>query len=279
MMIREKGSVLIFTLWVLIILAILSIILSYYVSSDVRLAKYESDKIKATYLARAGVMKMLAELIKDQNSYDSLFEDWNTTKDNPKKFKLGNRIIFYGASDEMGRLNLNGVGLAKEHLVSLGVEDETVSEDIVRYKNEKKDNKKFEFIEELFLVDGMTREMYLQIKDFVTIHRGDDSKVNINTASEEVLMAVLGNESLVLDILDYRKGPDGKAGTEDDGFRDITEISTIDGLNPALFTINSNFFRIWAETSLSEFSEDKETVRRVEAVVDKSRKIYYWKEY
>lgn len=275
-MIKENGSVLIFTLWVLIILTILSISLSYHASSDVRLAKYESDKIKATYLARAGVMKMLVELTKDQNGYDSLDEDWNITKDNPKEFKLGKGIVFYGASDEMSRLNLNSTDLTKEDLINLGIADETLSENIVRYKNEKKDNKKFEFIEELFLVDGMTREVYLQIKDFVTIYREDDSKVNINTASEEVLKAVLGNEGLVLDILDYRKGPDGEVGTGDDGFKDPGEISTIDGLNPALFTISSNFFRIWAETSLSE---DKEIVKGVEAVVDRSRKIHHWKEY
>ena len=275
-MIREKGSVLIFTLWVLIILAILTITLSYRASSDVRLAKYESSKIRATYLARAGAMKMLAELAKDQNGYDSLNEDWNITKDNPKEFKLGKETVFYGASDEMSRLNLNSTGLAKEHLINLGIDDEIVSENIVSYKNEKKDNNRFEFIEELFLVNGMTREIYLKIKDFVTIYREDDFKLNINTASEEVLRAVLGNEGLVLDILDHRKGPDGEVGTEDDGFKDPAEISTIDGLNTTFFTISSNFFRVWAEAPLSQ---DKEIVKGVEAVVDRSRKIHHWKEY
>ena len=276
MMMEKRGSILIFTLWVLIILAILSVILSRRASTDIRLAKYESDTIKATYLSRAGIMKMLVELAKDQNGYDSLNEDWNRGKDNPRELKIGGGTIYYGASDEMSRLNLNSVGLTKEHLISLGIDNETVSEDIVEYKN-KKDNRKFEFMEELFLVEGMTREIFLRIKDFVTIYRGDDSKVNINTAGKEVLMAVLGDESLVSDILDYRKGPDGETGTEDDGFKDPTEISTIDGLNPALFTINSNFFRIWVEIS---FSKDKEIIKSAEAVMNRSTgKNYYWKEF
>ncbi|MFH1854072.1 MAG: hypothetical protein ABH815_02045 [Candidatus Omnitrophota bacterium] len=270
MMIKEKGSILIFTLWVLIILAVLSVMLSRRASTDIKLAKYESDNIKATYLCRAGVMKMLAELAKGQNDndYDSLNEDWNRGEDNPKELRIAGGTIYYGASDEMGRLNLNGVGLTKENLINLGIDDETISGNIVKYGKDKK----FEFMEELFLVDGMTREYYLQIKDFVTIYRENDYRVNINTADEEVLNAVLGDEGLVTEVLDYRKGPDGD-------FKNIGEISTIDGLNPhsALFTVSSIFFRIWAKTS---FSEGKTIVKSVEAVVDRSSgKIYHWKEF
>ena len=85
---NKRGSILIFTLWVLIILVVLSLILSRRASTDIKLAKYESDNIKATYLGRAGVMKMLAELMKDTNSYDSLNEDWNRDKNDPKRLVL-----------------------------------------------------------------------------------------------------------------------------------------------------------------------------------------------
>ncbi|MBU1852460.1 MAG: general secretion pathway protein GspK [Candidatus Omnitrophica bacterium] len=271
----ERGKVLRVVLWILTSLAILNIIFSLRVSDNVKLAKHGSGNMEAVYLARAGVMKMLAELARDTNSYDSLNEDWNRNEDNPKEFKLGRRTVFYGASDETGRLNLNSAGLNEGHLLGLGL-DAKIAEKILGYKN-KKGNTGFEFIEELFLVDGMERDNYLKIKDFVTIHRETDREVNINTVSEKVLRSILEDYSLVQDILEYRKGPDGAEGTEDDGiFRTTSDISMIGGLDSSGFTVQSRVFRIWAK---SFFSEDKEKLKTVEAVIDRSGNIYNWKEY
>jgi len=272
---KRRGSILIFTLWVLIILSIFSIILSRRASSDVKLAKYESRNIKAIYLTKAGVMKMLAELANDRNSYDSLNEDWNRTEENPKELAIRKDRILYGALDEMARLNLNATDLNPQYLVDLGL-DHTIVDAIVVYKDAK-DNKRFEFIEELFLVKGMTREAFSLMEDSVTIYRKDNAKVNINTARESVLHAIAG--SLTQDILDYRRGSDSEAGTDDDGiFTTSSDITNnIPGLNPALFSWQSNIFRIWAKAVLSE---DKESSMTTEAVIDRtSGKIYHWKEY
>ena len=270
----EKGSILIFTLWVLIILAAFSVILSHRASTDVRLAKYEFDSIKATYLARAGVMKMLAELIKDKNvperPYDSLDEDWNRDKDNPMELMLRDDKILYGASDEMARLNLNNCTV--ENLEDLGVE-RSIAENILDYKTGR--SKTFEFMEELFLVEGMTKEIYLKIEDSVSIYRGVESEVNINTAGENVLRAVIGGEkeSLVLIILEYR---------ENDGiFEDVNAINDVEGLGELvqnLFTVESNIFRIWAQSILSG---DEEIAKGVEAVINRNSpgKFLHWKEY
>lgn len=281
---RTKGSILIFTLWVLIILAVLSVVLSHRASTDVRLAKYESDSIKATYLARAGVMKMLAELASDKNGYDSLNEDWNRTKDNPKELKLAGGTVYYGASDESGRLNLNT--LQRTQLSRLCEGNETLVDEILNYKTEN--NKDFEFMEELFLAsEDMTRELYSQLKDLVTVYREAEPKVNVNTASREVLEVVLESKldsvSLVEAILRHREGDDGIEGTDDDGFFDSdTKIDEIGGLEgfvdfDTFFIFDSNYFRIWAEAS---FSDDREIVKKVEAVVNRtSGKIHHWKEY
>ena len=270
----KKGSILIFTLWVLIILSILSIALSRRATSDIQLARYEKGDIKATYLAKAGVFKMLAELAKDASNYDSLNEDWNSSDEDQKKLTLRGDTVLYGASDEMARLNLNGKGLKTEHLIALGL-DNTLADAILQYRN-KKDNKQFEFIEELFLVEGMTREFFSSIKDLVTIYRGDASRININTAGPEVLYAIAGD--LAYEVLDHRKGDDGEEGTEDDGiFKNTSDISMIEGLDPTLFTWQSNVFRIRAR-SIAE--EDGDMVKTIEAVVDRNTaKFYHWKEY
>lgn len=279
-MTKEKGSILIFTLWVLIILTILSVILSHRVSTDVKLAKYESDSIKATYLARAGVMKMIAELASDNNNYDSLNEEWSEPD---KSFEFGKGKVFYGAYDESSRLNLNADVEGekgeeyKNRLDLLGVN--FPAEAVLEYRK----GKEFEFMEELFLIDEVTSDIYLALKDFVTIHRGTESKVNINTASEKVLKAILGEDSLVQVVLGIRDGVglDDIEGTEDDGaFTSIGSISSYDGdetkIDSSLFTVDSDFFRIWAKAS---FSEDEEIVKSIEAVVSKQGEILHWKEY
>lgn len=273
-MIKREGSILIFILWVLIALAVFGIAISFRASGDAKLAKYESDKIKAAYLARAGIMKMLSEILKDTDSYDSLNEDWNRDEDDPKILYIGKDKVLYGASDESARLNLNSRSLKKEQLVVLGLNDK-LAEGIIGYRNRKAD-KGLEFPEELFLVEDMTREIYAGIKDYVTICRGDDPTVNINTAGPLVLGTVLLNQDLVRDILEYRKGPDGKEGTGDDGiFRQESDMLTIKGIDRGLFSVRSHVFRILAQSFIAE---DKEASVNAEAVIDRSGKVYNLKE-
>jgi len=266
---NEKASILILVLWALIILSLLSLAVSSRSSSDIKLAKYEADSIKSLYLARAGVAKAIAEISKDKGSFTSLNQDWNKESE----FSFGGGTVRYGASDEEGLVNLNGQHLKKENLERLGV-DGIASEEIIKYKI-KKGEKGFEFIEELFLAGGVTKDIYLEIAPHVTIYRGGDSKVNINTAGESVLMAVTGDALMTGRILEYRKGDDGVEGTEDDGiFQNDSDIS-VKQLDPALFFVRSNFFRIIAKAS---FSETKEAVKMVTAVVDRLGRVYYWKE-
>lgn len=60
-----------------------------------------------------------------------------------------------------------------------------------------------------------------------------DGKININTASREVLMTLPEIEEHVIDaILEYRTGIDGQPNTRDDGFRDIEDVINKTGLNP-----------------------------------------------
>lgn len=277
---KHSGSILIFVLWVLIILSLLSIAVSYNYSGDIKLARYESENIRALYLAKAGVAKEIAELNKDKNDYDSLNEDWAKEKE----FKFGGGEAAYMAFDEEARLNLNSPYFKKEHLIMLGIDD-ALSQAVLDYKAEKGE-KGFEFMEELFLVNGMTRDMFLEIKDCATIYRGNDPRVNINTTDENILNIVLNkNSPLVNKIIAYREGNDGKIGTEDDGiFREDNLASVFEnfGITPeditnyqALFSVRSDFFRVKASAS---FAGNKNIIINIEAVTGRNGKIFSWKE-
>lgn len=276
---RRRGSILIFVLWVLIILSILSISISYRSSGDIKLAKYESENIKALYLARACIAKMLVELNKDRNNYDSLNEDWNKERE----IRLGGGKVAYRAYDEAARFNINSSNLNKKQLIRLGPNDDLCLR-IMDYKITK-GAKGFEFMEELFLVDGMTRDIYAGIKDYITIYRGADPRININTADEDVLRLLLEDDLIVSKIIEFRKGDDARIGTVDDGvfaednFRVIFENfgvapEAIVNYRP-LFSVRSGFFRISLDVS---FSEGKTRTRHFASVLDRSGKIYYWRE-
>ena len=280
-MTERKGSILILVMWVLIILSFLSIAVSYRASGDIKLAKYESENMKASYLAKAGVVKMIAELKRDNNNYDSINEEWNKEKE----FSIGGGRIIYRASDESARFNLNTSDLNryKEDLIGLGL-DSGMSQKLLDYRIQKGE-KGFEFIEELFLIDSMTRDIYSNIKDYVTIYRASDPKININTVGENVLRAFVDNELVTNKIIEFRNGNDGRAGTEDDGVFTEANFSVIfkdfgirseDILNyQSMFNTRSEFFRILVDVS---FSEGERMIKHVTSVTDRSGKIYYWKE-
>jgi hypothetical protein len=94
----------------------------------------------------------------------------------------------------------------------------------------------FETVEELRLVRGMTPEVFNDIKDEVTIY--GTGLVNLNTASERVVNAVLNDDAgnysgLVRKIMAFRRGSDGADGTPDDGsFSGIDDLTRKIPLDP-----------------------------------------------
>jgi len=277
---NKRASILIFVMWTLIVLSLLSIAVSHDSAADIKLMRYESENIKSLCLLKAGITKMITELNKDRNNYNSLNEDWGREKE----FRLGENMVRCRTYDEEARFNLNSPDLNKEHLIILGLDDD-ISQSLLDYRA-KKEEDSFEFMEELFLIDEMTRNAYLKLKDCVTVYRGRDQKVNINTAGENILRTVLGDDSLLINkIIAYRGGNDAKICTEDDGiftednFGGIFEnfgIAPKDILNYRnLFKVKSEVFRIVIDVS---FSEDKSRARRIVAIADRQGKIHYWKE-
>lgn len=75
-------------------------------------------------------------------------------------------------------------------------------------------NSDIEVLDELFLIKGIDDKVFEKIKDYVTIY--GDGKVNINTTSEAVLLALGFDEDIVDKIILYRMGEDSIEGTFDD---------------------------------------------------------------
>ncbi len=69
------------------------------------------------------------------------------------------------------------------------------------YAYEAKDDK-FEVLEEVILVKGMTMDIFQEIKDYFTVY--GSGRVNVNTASRQALLALGLNEVIVEKILHFR---------------------------------------------------------------------------
>lgn len=107
------------TLWILAILVIFALGLGQRASLSLKQARYQRDRLKATYLAKAGMNRAIVELEKDakENTYDSLNESWNTGKDSNHNNIFENIEIIKGSGekftvhviDEESKININRI--------------------------------------------------------------------------------------------------------------------------------------------------------------------------
>jgi general secretion pathway protein K len=107
-------------------------------------------------------------------------------------------------------------------------------------------NAPLDTVDELLMIKGFDKSMLYggsDSKNEDVVYQGfagwlttwGDGKVNVNTASREVLLTLPNIEEDVIDrILEYRTGVDAAQNTKDDGFRDVEEVIQKTGLDPAL---------------------------------------------
>ncbi|MBL7085423.1 MAG: general secretion pathway protein GspK [Candidatus Omnitrophica bacterium] len=317
---RKEGSIFILTLWSLCLLSIFAIGLGSKVSQDINVASYFQNKPQARFLALAAIKRAEAILEDDTNSFDCLNEFWATGRysdDEESVFneaKLGNGAYSIGMVDEERKININtasqdvlerlfriasGVDIDDAHIIASSIIDwrdtdsnplEDGAEDSfykqLKIPYECKDGN-FQVIEELLLIRGMTDEIFLKVKDSITVY--GEGKVNINTAGRQALYSLGMNDALTEKILFYRKGNDGIEGTEDDnvlkGQASITndlkagaglteeELNKIVELTSAgLLTVDSKNFSINAEGRVGRRRE------WIVCIVDKEREIKHWRE-
>lgn len=154
----------------------------------------------------------------------------------------------------------------------------------LRYSYEAKDAP-FEVLDELLLVKGMTPETFEKVKDYLTVH--SSGKVNINTASKVVLLALGFSEDIADKILFFRYGdsePD-EGGIFDTPSNIVPRLSELAPLSPSELTIVSAI----AEQNLCTASDNfmihciarlpnRKNDLGITCIVDRSGKILYWNE-
>ncbi len=285
----RKGIALILVLGILMILSLFVTAFLGLMNLETRMAKQFVYRLRAHYLAQAGVETALAQLAGDKNSYDALGERWRENSNYYRTFPGGGLYdvtrkvgtdgeLVSGVEDEAGKININ---LAKRKvLLNLpGLNEKTVAA-IIKYREAKP----FITTDEILRVQGLSRTVFKGMEKLITVN--SEGKVNINTASAQVLASLGFNRDFVRAIINQRWGKDGKDGTADDRpFRKMDEVLNLGnkyGLDPgvlsSLLTVSSNNFSI---ISLGKVKRGTITVGRssIRAVVERNAgevSIKYW---
>ena len=209
----KRGSVLILTMWVLFLLAMLTIGLKTHVDARVRASGILKHQVHGRYLARAGASMATRILREDTNRWGGVGEPWTFEGEHREEVGIARWLI----EDEESRLNLNRTGpvvltrLFRDvgRLSELEAESGYYGSRPAGYSAR---NGSFASIHELLLVKGVDNELFSRIRSNITVHGA--GHINLNTAPRAVLSALArtvegpgeqGAESLVGKILDARE--------------------------------------------------------------------------
>jgi general secretion pathway protein K len=298
MRVNSKGIALISVLWITTILGTILAVASYIIRLELRETNYFTNEIQLLNIASGGVEIAKSLLAKDKNNYDSLNEDWAK----PITLKIDDITLSISITDEERKLNLNTAQkTALDKLSILNQSNELIDclmdwidEDSLTRNNGAEQNyykylapsiycknKYLDSIDELYLIKGFNTKLVNSLKNIAAVN--SNGKININTASIEVLLTLPGiTDSLAQNIISYRTGKDSIDGTPDDKpFSNIYEINSI--INTDVFdkirnkiTVISNNFKIIVTASRGKY------IKKIETVISKSgnnMKIKYWREF
>ncbi len=107
-----------------------------------------------------------------------------------------------------------------------------------------------------------------------------DGRVNVNSASRDVLMTLPNIEDYVVEkILQFRSGVDGQMGTVDDGFANVQDVISKTGMDPRLAdritTTERKFLRI---VSIGEVKNVKAGIWVIAQQTGKKMLPVFWRE-
>ncbi|MBU1913263.1 MAG: general secretion pathway protein GspK [Candidatus Omnitrophica bacterium] len=149
-------------------------------------------------------------------------------------------------------------------------------------------NADIESLDELLLVKGITPDILEKLRNYITIY--GEGKVNVNTASKTVLLALGLNKDMADRIISFRSGSDKVEGTVDDNIFETaadvpvrinefvrlseSDLAALNTVTEFYLDTLSESFMVRCEAHLN----DKKYTARLVCVMDKKGKILYWQE-
>ncbi len=240
----QKGIALLMVIWVLTFLTVMVLSFSLAVRSEVYSTLSFKEDMANKFLAEAGIERSIMEIFYRNTNKDQkiVLEGREVLKTDGTEYsgRAGKGYYSFSIKDESGKININYLSdntriIFFNLLVNYGLSEEqanTVADSVLDWKDEdelhrlsgaesdyymslpnpyKSKNSKFDTLEELLLVKGMTLEILYGdgakkkgIANSLTIY-SNTNVINIKSASIEVLMAIPGfTAELAEDIITLR---------------------------------------------------------------------------
>lgn len=306
---NESGFALILTLVVTALMVAVVVEMIHQVYVDTSLSRGFRDGQQASILAESGVTggAKLLQFGLSGRSYTSLSDRWAT----PLKLDDDAGSLEITISEESGKINVNGLiqpngeydpftlGVLQRLGTNLQLPAESWgaladwidSNDMPRsggaespyYRSLKQpytaSNRKLMTLSELSLIKGITPELSVKLRQFLTIFSDQAgapiSTVNINTANKEVLVALDSriDERLAERIIEERRLQPFKATSE------LSRVSGLDTIAIGLLgkiSVKGNLFKI---TSISKVKDSARTVEAVVRLSGGTPEFLMWQEY
>jgi type II secretory pathway component PulK len=217
----KQASILIVSMWILVILVALAVGVGNKAMLNLQLAKYQRDSIRAHCLARAAVYRAIEALNRDSNSYDAFTEPWADDRRSFEKITLNDiedqfasvgyldeaNETHYGIRDEERKININKASLEEldQLLIACGAASDAraLAQLIIAWRsNQPAQEAKgmckhapFSVVEELqpvlayyFKDDARAQSLYHSLRGLISA--SSSGRVNINTVSDEVLRII-----------------------------------------------------------------------------------------
>ncbi|AYQ56482.1 General secretion pathway protein K [Bathymodiolus thermophilus thioautotrophic gill symbiont] len=268
---HEKGVVLIS---VLIIVAMISLVVNMMWQQQALSLKntensiYTQQAVNYLYSMESWVKSILK---KDDHKIDELGEDWATTI---PPIPVPNGTIEGKIFDLQARFNINKLLQTKKDesrvyidpdyrgfldMLNTMLEQDYMSDPILEHINAQQSLPKFEHISQLKLVEGISLKNYLKIRPYLYAYENIEAKVNINTASEEVITALYPDS--VEEIISGRPFK-----STDDVYKIIRKPLTGTALRQAkkkfetLIDIKSDYFLLEANVNINDIHLKAQTL-------------------
>jgi general secretion pathway protein K len=282
----ERGAALVTVLLAITLLTVVVVEFAYSTQIDQHLAYNALRSLQTTYLARSGVNLAMLALKTDvqRSGIDALNEDWARTL---PPLPVGEGVVTIRVIDEQGKLNLNTLRnnngtinmqwrqVAERLFIVQGLEPSLLdplldwldTDDFPEPRGAETNdylrmtppyaarNGALFTLGELGRVKGFTSEIRKRLEDVVTVLPSNTTKINENTAPQEVLAALL--PSVTQDAIEAFLG--SRAETPSHGKSELRERMHLppqaqeDGLN--LTAPRSEFFSIVALATLGSVNQ------------------------
>ncbi len=223
---NQKGVAMISALGILIILGLLAGVFSAHMRLQSAYSAKDLQAFKAHYIAVAGVQDAIARIEADPAHSDAYTDAW-WTGESPEMTPLGEGGYTLTIADESALINV--ATASAQTLSALLGGDKEATAAVVEFRASK-----LPFVVEDLVAANLPADALSRVTALGTTIGG--GRININTAGAAVIAALPGMDAeAAQNLVDYRKGPDGIAGTGDDRvFTEPKDIQKIPGLTPVL---------------------------------------------